>query len=75
MIHPLVFKVALDVLPVQAAVPCERVFSSSKESCVLRQSLLSTSVVELLKVVKHFYKDECLDLTSHWIANEDDYSV
>ena len=73
--HPLVFKVALDILPVQAAVPCERVFSSSKETCVLRRSFPSTGVVEVLKVVKHFYREECLDFTSHWIANEDDYSI
>ena len=33
---PLLFKVALNILPVQAsAVPCERVFSSSKETCTL----------------------------------------
>ena len=32
--YPLLFQMALDVLPVQAsAVPCEHIFSSSKQSC------------------------------------------
>jgi hypothetical protein len=70
------FKVALDVLPVQAsAVPCERAFSSSKETCVLRRSLLSTGTLEVLQVLKHLYKSERLDFTSHWIAKEEDYSI
>jgi len=72
----LVFKVALDVLPVQAsAVPCERVFSSSKETCVLRRSLLSAGMLEVLQVLKHLYKGERLDFTLYWIAKEDDYSI
>ena len=76
MVHPLIFKVALDILPVQAsAVPCERVFSSSKEMCVLRRSLLSAGMLEILQVLKHLYKEEHVDFTSHWIANEDDYSI
>ncbi|KAI0271851.1 hypothetical protein BGY98DRAFT_900153, partial [Russula aff. rugulosa BPL654] len=60
-----VFRVALDVqvLPVQAsAVSCERVFSSSKETCVL----------EVLQVLKHLHKEEHIDFTSYWIANECD---
>jgi hypothetical protein len=70
------FSVALDILPVQAsAVPCERAFSSSKETCVLRRSLLSTGMLEVIKVLKHLYKGERLDFTSHWIANEEDYSI
>jgi hypothetical protein len=35
-IYPLLFWVAMDVLPAQASsVPCERAFSSSKETCAL----------------------------------------
>jgi hypothetical protein len=75
-IHPLIFKVALDILPVQAsAVPCERVFSSSKETCILRRCLLSAPMLEVLQVLKHLYKGDQLDFASHWIANEDDYSI
>jgi hypothetical protein len=41
----------------------------------MRQSLLSTGMLEVLQVLKHLYKEERLDFTSHWIANEDDYSI
>jgi len=74
--YPVIYRVALDILPVQAsAVPCERAFSSSKETCVLRRSLLSAGMLEVLQVLKHLYKGERLDFTSHWIANEEDYSI
>ena len=74
--YPLLFKVALDVLPVQAsAVPCERIFSSSKETCTTRRSLLSASLLEILQVLKQLYREKRLDFASHWIANEEDYSI
>ena len=70
------FSVALDILPVQAsAVPCERTFSSSKETCILRRSLLSTGTLKVLQVLKHLYKEECIDFMSHWIAKEEDYLI
>jgi hypothetical protein len=76
MSYPLMFRVALDILPVQAsAAPCERIFSSSKETCIVRRSLLSASLVEILQVLKQLYKEERLDFTSHWIAKEEDYSI
>jgi hypothetical protein len=55
----------LMLLPVQApAVPCQRIFSSSKETCALRciqaGSLLSASTLEVLQVLKQLYKDENL---------------
>lgn len=58
-----------------SAVPCERIFSSSKETCALRHSLLSASLLEVLQVLKHLYKQDRLDFTSDWIASEDDYSI
>lgn len=76
MAHPLLFPVALDVLPVQAsAVPCERIFSSSKETCALRRSLLSASTLEVLQVLKQLYKEENLQFVTHLLANEDDYAI
>ena len=75
-VHPLVFKVALDILPVQAsAVSCERLFSSSKETCVSRRSLLPAGLPEVLHALKHFYDEKRLDFTSHWIANEDEHTI
>ena len=76
MAHPLLFPVALDVLPVQAsAVPCERIFSSSKETCALRRSLLSASTLEVLQFLKQLFKDEQFQFVSHLIAKEDDYAI
>ena len=76
MAHPLLFPVALDVLPVQAsAVSCERIFSSSKETCALRCSLLSASTLEVLQFLKQLYKDKHLQFVSHLIAKEDDYAI
>ncbi|KII87972.1 hypothetical protein PLICRDRAFT_67621, partial [Plicaturopsis crispa FD-325 SS-3] len=71
--YPLMFRVALDILPVQAsAVPCERVFSSSKDTCTARRTNLSPALLECLQVLKYFYKQERLDFTSSWISTEDD---
>jgi hypothetical protein len=75
-VYPLVYNVALDILPVQAsAVPCERIFSSSKETCALRRSLLSAPMLEVLQVLKHLYKQDRLDFASHWVSKEEDYSI
>jgi hypothetical protein len=41
----------------------------------MRRSLLSAGMLEVLQVLKHVYKEERLDFTSHWIANEEDYSI
>jgi hypothetical protein len=76
MAHLLLFPIALDILPVQAsAVPCEQIFSSSKETCALRRSLLSASTLEVLQVLKQLYKDEHLQFVSHLLAKEDDYTI
>ena len=32
-------------------------------------------MLEVFQVLKHLYKEERLDFTSHWIANEEDYST
>ena len=53
---PLIFRIALDILPAQAsAVPCERVFSSSKETDTLQRANLSPDVMERLQILKHLY--------------------
>ncbi|KAI0267211.1 hypothetical protein BGY98DRAFT_880982, partial [Russula aff. rugulosa BPL654] len=52
--------------------PCELIFSSSKETCALRRSLLSTSTLEVLQVLKQLYKGEHLQFVSHLLAKEDD---
>ena len=66
----------MDVLPAQASsVPCERVFSSSKETCALRRNSLSPRLLEALQVLKFKYKQEGLSFTSDLIAKPQDYSI
>ncbi|KZV66295.1 hypothetical protein PENSPDRAFT_555723, partial [Peniophora sp. CONT] len=54
---PLIYPLALDVMAVPAsAVPCERVFSSSKETCAHRRNKMSTQLMERLQILKYSYK-------------------
>ena len=76
MAHLLLLLDALDILPVQAsAVPCERTFSSNKETCALRCSPRSASTLEVLHVLKQLYKEENLQFVSHLLAKEDDSAI
>ena len=71
------FRVAMDVLPAQAsAVLCERVFSSSKETCTLRRNRVSRVLLEALKVLKYSYRSERLSFVEDLsIAKEADYTI
>ena len=72
-IYPHIYLVALDILPVQASsVPCERVFSSSKETCTARRSRLSPGLLEVLQILKYLYKQERLDFGMDWVSKEED---
>ncbi|KZT30253.1 hATC-domain-containing protein, partial [Neolentinus lepideus HHB14362 ss-1] len=65
--YPLLYHVALDILPVQAsAVPCERVFSSSGETDDARRSRLSVFIFEVLQILKYLYRHEHLNFTADW---------
>jgi hypothetical protein len=47
----------MDILPIQASsVPCERVFSSSKETITARRNALSPNLVEALQLLKYATK-------------------
>ncbi|OBZ74706.1 hypothetical protein A0H81_05702 [Grifola frondosa] len=71
--YPALYHIALDILPVQASsVPCERVFSSSKETDTLRRSALDPTTVEMLQILKFSLKEDRLDFTDGWLANEED---
>ncbi|KAJ6576094.1 hypothetical protein DFH09DRAFT_915057, partial [Mycena vulgaris] len=70
------FRVALDVLPVQAsAVPCEQVFSSSKETDALRRGNISPTVMEMLQILKFIYRNGRMTFTQGWVATEGELSV
>ncbi|KAF7372144.1 Dimer-Tnp-hAT domain-containing protein [Mycena venus] len=73
---PLLFKVACDVLPVQASsVPCERVFSSSAETDTKRRNRLQATLFEALQLMKYSYKQDRLSFTDDVLAKEEDYTI
>ncbi|PCH42723.1 hypothetical protein WOLCODRAFT_35289, partial [Wolfiporia cocos MD-104 SS10] len=52
--YPTIFVLAMDILPIQASsVPCERVFSSGKETTVPCQNRLSPEMMEALQMLKY----------------------
>ena len=64
---PAIYAVAMDYLPIQAsAVPCERVFSSSSETCTKRRNRLQPMMVEALQMLKFALKKERLNFTKGW---------
>ena len=74
--YPALFRVAMDVLPAQAsAVPCERVFSSSKETCTLRRNHLGAVLLEALQVLKFELRQDRLSFTDDLLAREEDYCI
>jgi hypothetical protein len=53
------FKVAASILPIQAsAVPCERAFSSSKETDTHKRNRLSPKMMEMLQILKYRYRSQ-----------------
>ena len=74
--YPHLYRIAVDVLPVQAsAVIIERMFSSSKETDTLRRNRLNPTLMEALQVLKYRYKQARLDFAQHLIARAEDYTV
>lgn len=66
----------MDVLPAQAsAVPCERVFSSSKETCSLHRNRICPELLEALQVLKFAHKKTCLSFVDDLVAREEDYTI
>jgi len=56
----------MDIIPIQgSAVPCERVFSSSKETTTARRNRIGPELMEALQMLKYsFKKGRGLDFTS-----------
>ncbi|KAF5325874.1 hypothetical protein D9611_000970 [Ephemerocybe angulata] len=58
-----------------SAVACERMFSSSKETCTLRRNRLSPRTIEALQVLKYSIKQSRLNFTDHLVAKEEHYRL
>lgn len=74
--YPILFRLAMDVLPVQASsVPSERVFSSSSETDTVRRSRMSPALIEILQIMKYSFRQERLSFTDHWIPTEEELTA
>lgn len=64
--YPTIFRLAMDIIPIPgSAVPCERVFSSAKETMSPRRSRISAKLMEALQLLKFSIKQgRGLDFTA-----------
>src|SRR6266850_5022271 len=70
--YPTLFKLAMDIIPIQASsVPCERVFSSGKETLSARRNALAPSLMEALQLLK-FATKQGRELSFTEGLNQDD---
>jgi hypothetical protein len=61
----------MDYLPIQAtSVPCERVFSSAKETDTAKRNQISPVLMEALQLLKFSLKKERLNFTAGWSVSE-----
>lgn len=68
---PTLFAMTMDFLPIQAtSVPCERVFSSSKETDTAKRNRINPVLMEALQLLKFTLKKERLNFTKGWATSE-----
>jgi hypothetical protein len=73
--YPTLFSIAMDYLPIQAtSVPCERVFSSAKETATPKRNRMTPVLMEALQMLKHLLKKKRLNFMEGWSTSEDDMS-
>jgi hypothetical protein len=59
--YPRIFRLAMDIIPIQASsVPCERVFSSGKQTMSPRRGRISAQLMEALQILKFSIRKEAL---------------
>ena len=73
--YPTLARIALDVLPAQASsVPCERLFSGSKQIAIDRCACLGSIVFEELVIMKSAWGPDLYDMAA-WNAAQVDEVV
>jgi len=66
------FSIAMDYLPIQAtSVPCERVFSSAKDTNTAKRNRISPVLMEALQMLKYLLKKERLNFMKGWSTSEE----
>jgi hypothetical protein len=71
MEFPTLFSIAMDYLPIQAtSVPCERVFSSAKDTDTAKRNRMSPALMEALQMLKYSIKKERLNFMRGWPTSE-----
>jgi hypothetical protein len=64
---------AMDYLAIQAtSVPCERVFSSAKETDTAKRNQINPILMEALQMLKFSLKKERLNFMAGWPTSESD---
>ena len=62
----------MDYLPVQAtSVPCERVFSSAKDTDTAKRNRIDPVLMEALQLLKHRLRKERLNFMAGWKTLDD----
>jgi hypothetical protein len=70
LLYPTLARIALDVLPSQASsVPCERLFSASKQTADYRRASLGAKRFEELQIMKFAWRKGLSDLAT-WNSSQ-----
>ncbi|KIK92809.1 hypothetical protein PAXRUDRAFT_829606 [Paxillus rubicundulus Ve08.2h10] len=70
-VFPLLYHVTLDIFFVQASsAPCERVFSSGKDTDTARRNSLSPRMLAVFRVLKFLFRSERLSCSNQWCDTE-----